>query len=239
KLETGNIFYGNTKVLGVCDNDEKFLNELGKYEPWELSYLNLNNVIVYNIDNKDFMNFVEYNGGGYGVLIEFKDNLKHPQFDELISKSNYSFDDYYYEYNVLTDGLTVVKTGIIGFLILVFILYMINTINTNSSEMMLRKKEFNILRTIGMSKKQVDKMLYLEGLLVSVIAAFIGNLLGSFLGNAVFNLFMLAGKEPEERGNPVIYIDFPAIILITLLLIIINVFAIWVTKPEDENIILD
>ena len=50
---------------------------------------------------------------------------------------------------------------------------------------------------------------------------------------------MLAGKEPEERANPVIYIDFPAIILITVLLIIINVFAIWVTKPEDEDIIFD
>lgn len=239
KLEAGNVFYGNTKVLGVFNDEEKLINELRKYEPWEVSILSLNNIIIYDINNKGFINFVENNGGGNGVLIEFKDNLKHPEFDKFISETNYSFDDYFYEYKTMVDGLTVVKTGIIGFLILVFILYMINTINTNSSEMMLRKKEFNILRTIGMSKKQVDKMLYLEGLLVSVIAAFIGNLLGSFLGNAVFNLFMLAGKEPEEMADPIIHIDFPAIILITVLLIIINVFAIWVTKPEDEDIIFD
>ena len=239
KHEAGNIFYGNTKVLGVFDNDEKFLNELGKYEPWELSYLNLNNVIVYNINNKGFMNFVEYNGGGYGVLIEFKDNLNHPQFDELISKSNYSFDDYYYEYNVLTDGLTVVKTGIIGFLILVFILYMINTINTNSSEMLLRKSEINILRTIGMSKKQVDKMFYLEGIIVSIIASVIGNIIGSVAGNFMVYFMLFAGQDEEDGLKFVPHIDVPGILFVIIILLIINIFAVWITKPEDEDIIFD
>ena len=113
---------------------------------------------------------------------------------------------------------------------------MINAININSSEMLLRKKELNILRTIGMSKKQVDKMLYLEGILVAVIAAIIGNIIGCLMGNAIFRVFMLGTTEEGESMKIPWHIDFPAILFVTILLLAINIFAVWITKPENQDI---
>ena len=130
------------------------------------------------------------------------------------------------------DSIKVVKVAIITFLVFIFILYMINTINTNSSEMLVRKSEIGILRTIGMSKSQVDRMLYLEGAIVSVIAAFIGNIIGSIAGNVIIYMMLFAARDKGEGAKFAIHIDLPAILFVTIILLIINIFAVWATKPK-------
>ena len=53
----------------------------------------------------------------------------------------------------------------------------VNVINTISLNILLKKKEFGTLGTIGMSKGQLSKMVILEGLLHGIIASIIGGTL--------------------------------------------------------------
>lgn len=240
KKEPGDTIYGDVKIAGEINDYDKFTEVFDEYISFNLVDTSFTRMLIYNIDQeKAILNELKPVSQYYTLMIEFKNELKHPEFDKFIEDSGYYFDNYFEEYQLFMDAIKVVKTAIVTFLIFVFILYMINTINTNSSEMIIRKSEINILRTIGMSKKQVDKMLYLEGVIVSIIAAIVGNIIGIIAGNFMVYFMLFAGQDESDRVKFTSHIDITGIIFITILLLIINVFAIWVTKPEDDDIIFD
>ena len=240
KKEPGDTIYGDVKIAGEINDYDKFTEVFDEYISFNLVDTSFTRMLIYNIDQeKAILNELKPVSQYYTLMIEFKNELKHPEFDKFIEDSGYYFDNYFEEYQLFMDAIKVVKTAIVTFLIFVFILYMINTINTNSSEMIIRKSEINILRTIGMSKKQVDKMLYLEGVMVSIIAAIVGNIIGIIAGNFMVYFMLFAGQDESDRVKFTSHIDITGIIFITILLLIINVFAVWVTKPEDEDIIFD
>ena len=58
----------------------------------------------------------------------------------------------------------------------------LNIFNTLSSNIILRKREFQIMSAIGMSRKQILKMLSLEGGLAAILGSFIGIILGGLTG---------------------------------------------------------
>ena len=238
--DPGDNVYGNVKIAGEINDYDKFSEVFGDYISFRTVDTSFTRMLIYNIDDeRAIFNELKPVSQYYTLMVEFKNELKHPEFDKFIEDSGYFFDNYFEEYKLFMDAIKVVKTAVVTFLIFVFILYMINTINTNSSEMLLRKSEINILRTIGMSKKQVDKMLYLEGIIVSIIAAVIGNIIGSVAGNFMVYFMLFAGQDEEDGLKFVPHIDVPGILFVIILLLIINIFAVWITKPEEEEIILN
>lgn len=70
----------------------------------------------------------------------------------------------------------------------------LNIFNTLSSNIALRKQEFRIMNAIGMSRKQILKMLSLEGGLSAILGSLIGILLGGCIG---YWLTML-GREMDS-----------------------------------------
>lgn len=240
KKDPGDTVYGNVRIAGEINDYDNFSEVFGEYISFHTVDASFTRMLIYNIDDeKAILNELKPLSQYYTLMIEFKNELKHPEFDRFIEDSGYFFDNYFDEYKLFMDAIKIVKTAVVTFLIFVFILYMINTINTNSSEMLLRKSEINILRTIGMSKKQVDKMLYLEGIIVSIIASIIGNIIGSIVGNFMVYFMLFAGQDESDGVKFTSHIDIAGIIFITILLLIINIFAVWVTKPEEEDIIFD
>ncbi|MBQ7708100.1 MAG: ABC transporter permease [Lachnospiraceae bacterium] len=235
KYKTGDTFYGKAKVAGIINDYDSLKKEFEKYIEYNISAAKFSNVLIYNIDDTSFMKEACLGFCYHSLLIEFKNELSHPVFDKKIKENNLDFSDWFIDYKETIKSLKVTKMAVISFLILIFILYMINTININSAEMLLRNTEFNILRTIGMSKKQVDKMLYLEGVIISVIAAIPGSILGSIAGNVVVYFMMFSEMEDDGlKFTP--HIDPLAILFITVILLFINIFAVFITKPENENI---
>ena len=238
--DPGDTVYGNVKIAGEINDYDKFSEVFGDYISFRTVDTSFTRMLIYNIDDeKAILNELKPVSQYYTMMVEFKNELKHLEFDKFIEDSGYYFDNYFEEYQLFMDAIKVVKTAVVTFLIFVFILYMINTINTNSSEMLLRKSEINILRTIGMSKKQVDKMLYLEGIIVSIIASVIGNIIGSVAGNFMVYFMLFAGQDEEDGVKFVPHIDVPGILFVIIILLIINIFAVWITKPEDDDIIFD
>lgn len=60
----------------------------------------------------------------------------------------------------------------------VFLVSLVNIVNTMSMNIILRKKEFGILRAIGVTKPQLREMIFKEGLLYGVIGSLFGSLIG-------------------------------------------------------------
>ena len=81
-------------------------------------------------------------------------------------------------------------------------------------------------------------MLYLEGIIISIIAAVIGNIFGCIAGNGIIYFMLFSGQEEGEFAFS-LHIDILGILFIIVLLLLINIFAVWITKPEEEDIVLE
>ncbi|KOS02487.1 ABC transporter permease, partial [Paenibacillus polymyxa] len=68
----------------------------------------------------------------------------------------------------------------------------LNIVNTVSTNLILRTKEFATLKAIGMTQKEVRKMIILEGVFYGLFAAVIGVILGTTLNYGIQVLFASA-----------------------------------------------
>lgn len=105
-------------------------------------------------------------------------------YDEAV---NY-FSSGYGEYMSLIDSFRNVFI-VAGMIILfVVVISIFNIINTTASDLYLRRKELAQLRVLGVSKKELYKMVILEGIIQAILSAIIGIILGTGLGFGFFEL---------------------------------------------------
>ena len=123
------------------------------------------------------------------------------------------------------DITTIIITSFIGLLVLISA---VNIFNTISSSILLRKRDFAVLKSMGMSNKQLNKMLIIEGFFYGINSIFFGTMFSVFL------LFMIH----MCLVNTVIYkFTIPwSNILICIIAIYILIFAsIWYAKNKIKN----
>ena len=113
-------------------------------------------------------------------------------------------------------------------LIALMIIFFINMINVECSQIFLRKKELEILRIIGMQKKQLSKALYAENLIISILAWFIGSILGCLIsvGWYLYNVFVVS--MPLVLHISIWSILFPGIILI-----VAAILTVMIAREEE------
>ena len=120
------------------------------------------------------------------VLLEYNINSSDTnKLDELIKNLNIEYRGLTHieSYNFELEQQSIksekqIKAIILySFLGLISILSIMNVFNIIFTNIMLRKREFAELRTIGMSKKQFSKMLCLEGIFYATAVLFIGTII--------------------------------------------------------------
>ena len=164
--------------------------------------------------------------------------IKEYLLDENIT--NYSLFNIETEAKAQRSLITLVAIFLYGFIIVISLIGVTNIINTISTNMNLRRREFAMLKSIGMTKNEFNKMINLESIMYSTKALIIGiplGLLGSF---AIYKAF--------ANGSDYGFI-FPwqailiAIFVVYILVSLIMYFALRKTKSEniidtikDENI---
>lgn len=141
---------------------------------------------------------------------KFSDDGKHEQQDAMKA------------YVQLMIVITLIITAIGG----------CNILNTLISNITLRKKEIQIMHSVGMSYRQILKMLGLEGSLSSIFGSALGILLGLFIG---YELSRFAGevKYGIKYSLPWegILISIGVVVIITIISMVI---AKKELKPEEE-----
>lgn len=72
---------------------------------------------------------------------------------------------------------TVINVFVYGFIIMVTLIGVVNVFNTITLNILLKKREYGTLETIGMDSKQLNKMVVLEGLLHGIISSITGGII--------------------------------------------------------------
>lgn len=146
--------------------------------------------------------------------------------------SIYIFD---YEENVRQFNAIMLIVGIFvyGFIGVISLIGLTNIFNTISTNMQLRSKEFASLKSIGMTKKEFNRMIRLESLMYGIKSLLIGIPLGIAGVFAIFSAF--------SNGNVPMSFVFPwKAILISIAVVFVAVWLIMkysISKVNKQNII--
>lgn len=84
------------------------------------------------------------------------------------------------------DSKIILSILLYGFIFVVVIIGCLNISNTISTNLILRVKEFAVLKALGMTQKAVKKMILLEGLLYGIVSALYGTIIGTIIYYIIF-----------------------------------------------------
>lgn len=140
-----------------------------------------------------------------------------------------------YEENVRQFNAVMLIVGIFvyGFIGVISLIGLTNIFNTISTNMQLRSKEFASLKSIGMTKKEFNRMIRLESLMYGIKSLLIGIPLGIAGVFAIFSAFSI-GSVPMSFVFP-----WKAI-LISIAVVFVAVWLIMkysISKVNKQNII--
>lgn len=175
-----------------------------------------------------------YSGGLY-IKASEPDELCH-QIDEL-KRNNDSFNEIAYnnydEYVRENDAMIlVISIFLYGFIAVITLIGVTNIFNTITTNMALRRKEFAMLKSVGMTKKEFNRMIRLESVFYGVksliIGSIIGVLLSYFIHRAVVNTMETAYMFPYKSI---------VIAVIFVFLIVGLTMKYSIDKINKENII--
>ena len=110
----------------------------------------------------------------------------------------------------------IVSNGLYSRYVIVVCFSLINLVNTTITNFLSRRQEIGMLQAIGLSKKQLIKMLCYEGLMYSVFATLVTLVLGTGLG-------FLSVQVVVKTMNPYFYYSFPWLIVLIYLAILLIV----------------
>jgi putative ABC transport system permease protein len=85
--------------------------------------------------------------------------------------------------------LLMIQILMYGFVIVVSLISSVNIVNTLTTNIILRKREFAALKSIGLTQKGLKKMIVLEGLLYGVVGSIYGSIIGCGLSYLLYNGF--------------------------------------------------
>lgn len=221
-LKVSGVFDTVPKSIKWIMNDEGIspivlvFSEMGTI-PYQLDdYQNKVTVRANTTDSESLTNRIESTVGASGledssmIIVDYGENLR--QFNAI---------------------MLIVGIFIYGFIGVISLIGLTNIFNTISTNMQLRSKEFASLKSIGMTKKEFNRMIRLESLMYGIKSLIIGIPLGGLGVFAIFSAFSI-GSVPMSFVFP-----WKAI-LISIAVVFVAVWLIMkysISKVNKQNII--
>ncbi|MGN0436063.1 MAG: FtsX-like permease family protein, partial [Wujia sp.] len=143
----------------------------------------------------------------------------------------YVFQSDISELRQLKSKNNTVKSIVMIIAAMFFLVFVSNCLNVNRADSILRRNEFEIMRTLGMSRKQEKKIHFYENFIAAGLSTIIGCIVGVIVGWA-FTFVIFAG-ETSIRVNEAI--DWRSI-LITVIAMILFVMVTTFFAPKTEKI---
>lgn len=151
---------------------------------------------------------------------------------KVAEENNLSVIDSIDEAQKLEQTMNVMKIFVYGFIVVISLVSVTNIINTISTNINLRKREFAIIKSIGVTPQGFKKMIYMESILYGILSLLYGIPIGICL-NVLMNR-ILEGMITVQTLIP-----YKAILICVVAIFIITFIASYIPlkKISKENII--
>lgn len=140
------------------------------------------------------------------------------------------------EYDTWENAIQMTRGACYAFIIILAAISIMNLINTMINSVHVRKKELGMMQAIGMSDRQLMKMLQLEGIFYTVGTLIISIGVGSLAG---YPLFLYAKRTGMFDISTYHYPVTAAIIIILTLFVIQMLLAIFIAKSVRKDSVIE
>nr|WP_288768924.1 FtsX-like permease family protein [uncultured Intestinibacter sp.] len=151
---------------------------------------------------------------------------------KVAEENNLSVIDSIDEAQKLEQTMNVMKIFVYGFIVVISLVSVTNIINTISTNINLRKREFAIIKSIGVTPQGFKKMIYMESILYGILSLIYGIPIGICM-NVLMNR-ILEGMITVQTLIP-----YKAILICVVAIFVITFIASYIPlkKMSKENII--
>ncbi len=194
--------------------DQKFSIEVGKVtEEVPFGYPKYSNSEMLIIPSELYYQYEPYRYLNIYYEADDADALQD-EIEMVLKDREYYLDNVDQSYRMMKSLFTLVGIFLYGFIIVISLIGITNIFNTITTNMELRKQEFAMLKSIGMTKKEFSRMIELESIFMGVKSLFFGISIGLGLSYLIYHYLV------EESGYPY---QFP---LLAIIIAIIAVFLL-------------
>ena len=219
----------NSTITSTNKNINIEIGLVTEEKPFGLKNMSARYIIV---SDEMFNNIAE----SKGLDIFYKSNNATKLQDDI---DNYLKGEDYYSINNIAENVkksnnvfTLIGIFLYGFIIVISLIGITNIFNTITTNMELRKQEFAMLKSVGMTTKEFNRMIRLESLFMGVKSLFFGIPIGIVLSYLIYHFLS------EESGIPYKPPVVAIIISIVVVFILISVIMKYsMNKINKQNTI--
>ena len=223
-------------VTGKINDKEYNIKIVAKTEERPNGVENLYNTHAYFIVSEDFINKTGYVSATLYSQSNDVDKLdaEVEQYKNDNNLTNSNLNTFNMEKSVKAENAVVLVISIFlyGFIGVITLIGITNIFNTITTNMNLRKKEFAMLKSIGMTKKEFNRMIRLESIFYGVKSLIIGIPIGLVLSYGMYNVF----KNSMEMEYVLPYKAI-AVAVIFVAIVIGIIMRYSMSKINKQNII--
>ena len=108
------------------------------------------------------------------------------ELDSYLNGESYNIDNKEENVRIMNNLFTLIAIFLYGFIIVISLIGITNIFNTITTNMELRKQEFAMLKSIGMTSKEFKRMIRLESLFMGIKSLLFGILIGIILSYLIY-----------------------------------------------------
>ncbi len=222
--QKGDFIEGN-----VSGSETKFSIEIAKVvdkEPFIGD--DLRNILI--VSNSLFEKYVS--SERMEIYYDAKDASKlQDDIDDIMKDTEFYVNNIEENAKIMNNLFTLIGIFLYGFIIVISLIGITNIFNTITTSMELRKQEFAMLKSIGMTKAEFNKMIRLESIFMGVKSLLFGITIGCILSYLLYKILVVPGKMFTFPTVAILI----SIIVVFLLITIIMKYSI--NKINKQNTI--
>lgn len=223
-------------VTGKINDKEYNIKIVAKTEERPNGVENLYNTHAYFIVSEEFINKTGYISASLYAQSNDTEKLDKEveQYKKENNLTNSNLNTFNMEKSIKAENAIVLVVSIFlyGFIGVITLIGITNIFNTITTNMNLRKKEFAMLKSIGMTKKEFNRMIRLESIFYGVKSLIIGIPIGIVLSYGMYKVF-----ENSMEMEYVLPYKAIAVAVIFVAVIIGIIMKYSMSKINKQNII--
>ena len=146
-------------------------------------------------------------------------NKLQDDLDDFLKGEDYNINNVDENVKIMGNLFTLVGIFLYGFIIVISLIGITNIFNTITTNMELRKQEFAMLKSVGMTTKEFNRMIRLESLFMGIKSLFFGVPIGIALSYIIYHFLSKESGIPYKLPIEAILIAIAVVfILISLIM---------------------
>ena len=227
---------GDKAIGKIADND--FSIEIGNVtfeKPFSLTRDNSPMIIVSDEFYEKHLNQFDSNKNMEVFFKSGNPDKLQDEIENMLKDSNITIENIAETIKTRENVVILISIFLYGFIIVISLIGITNVFNTITTNMELRKREFASLKSIGMTKKEFNRMIGLESIFMGLKSLFFGLPIGIALSILIYRTLAY------DNGTATIDYVFPykgIIISIILVIVLISLIMKYsINKIDKHNLI--